>query len=176
MDINLKLEEIKELVLNLNIDDKEDFVRELYKWLFQLTYFYNTLVPKYNSISETQYYIKSELRPKAGQVAYFSLRRGYPKETYDDHWCYIVAVIGNKYLVVPTTSVKPDSNGINPMYELDIKIKDFENNCISRMQISDIRSIDAMRLVTSKKPCKYDVETDRKIILDKIREVIFLDK
>ena len=176
MDINLKLDDIKKLILNLNIDDKDDFVNELHKWLFQLTYFYNVLSLNYPSKSETQYYIKPELRPNVGQVAYFSLRRGYPKETYDDHWCYIVSIIGNKYIVVPTTSVKPDSNGINEKYEFDIKIKEFENDCISRMQISDIRAIDAMRLVTKREPCKYDVETDRKLILNKIKEVIFLDK
>lgn len=177
MDFETKLKCINKLIRELGVEDRENFVDELHKWLIQLTYFYNVLATKYPSVSSTQYYIKPKLRPSAGQIAYFSLRYGYPKETYNDHWCYIVSQVGNKYIVVPTTSVKPDSNHIEEKYEMDIKIKDFENDCISRLQISDIRAIDAMRLVTKRKPCcKYDVETDRTKIIKKIKEVIFLDK
>ena len=45
---------------------------------------------------------------------------GYPKETFDDHWCYILKDYGTKYLIIPTTSIKVDSGECNPLYEMDI--------------------------------------------------------
>lgn len=78
------------------------------------------LVKNGQSPSDVIYNLPPSERPREGQIAYINLRRGYPKETFDDHWCYILKDYGTKYLIIPTTSIKVDSGECNPLYEMDI--------------------------------------------------------
>lgn len=174
MNIDHKLAHIKSMLKKIRNYDVETFVDELDKWIYEISYFYNVIVKDGQNPSDIPYKIKPSKRPDEGQIAYFNLRRGYPKETFDDHWCYILKDFGNKYVVIPTTSVKPDSCACNDKYEMDIKIKDFTNNSMSRLQITDIRTVDTMRVCQSIEPNFYDVETDKNTIINKVKSVIFI--
>lgn len=141
--------------------DSEDFVEQLKFQVEQLSFFYDFLVKKQgNNPSKTFY--RPKKRPKEHQIAYFNLTRGFPKELYDVHWCYVFKDFGCKLLVIPTTSVKEDSKPCNPLYEKDIQIKDFTNGKISRLHIDDTRVVDLQRLIEDKGI--YDIETNRKDI------------
>lgn len=154
----------------INNFDKEGFANQLKYWLKELEFFYNRVVPIQTGNPSTSFYkISPSLRPKEGQVAFFNLRRGYPKEIYDGHYCYILKDFGLKYMVVPTTSVKDQSNA-NPHFEYDIEIRNFKNKLRSRLQISDIRTIDIQRY--NEKREVYSVITDRKIIVKEIQRIL----
>ncbi len=49
-------------------------------------------------------------------------------------------------MVIPTTSVKENSNPPNSKIEIDIKIKDFKNDKTSRLHLSDMRTVDIQRI------------------------------
>lgn len=175
--IDENIDSVKSMIKKLkHYPDKEKLAEEIQKWIFEISYFYNKIVKDDSNPDLIPYKIEPSIRPHEGQIAYFNLRRGYPKETFDDHWCYILKDFGNKYIIIPTTSVKSNSSKCNENYEMDIKIKDFENNLLSRLQLTDIRAIDAMRISKSLIPNAYDVETSRKDIISKINSVILLDK
>jgi hypothetical protein len=150
--------------------DVEGFVNDLKYWVNDLHYFYARIV-KNQDPKHVYYKITPSQRPKEGQIAYVNLRRGYPKELYDGHYCYILKDFGYKFLVIPTTSVKPNSSPLNPNFELDIEIKDFINTNETRLQISDIRSIDIQRINTGKGV--YDVITDKEYIAKGIKNILF---
>lgn len=65
-------------------------------------------------------------------------------------------------LVVPCTSIK--SSVCNPEFEMDIKIKMGNEYTSSRIQLSDIRSIDMQRLDLRKPFC--EVLTDKQDIVE----------
>lgn len=172
--INRKIGYIKKTIKGLqHYDDPCKLVDEIDKWLFELAYFYNKIVKDGQNPSEVIYNLPPSVRPKEGQIAYINLRRGYPKETYDDHWCYILKDYGSKYLIIPTTSIKPDSGKCNPLYEMDI----IDNTPAgkSRLHFTDMRSIDIMRVCKSIIPNSYDVVTDRKEILQKFQDLVLTD-
>ena len=108
-------------------------------------------------------------RPKVHQLAYFNIGRGFPKELMDGHWCYILKDMGYKMLVVPCTSLK--GTACNPEYEMDIKIKMGKQISNSRIQLSDLRTVDNQRLDLRKPFC--DVLTDEKEIKSFIEEHLF---
>lgn len=169
--IDSKIGFIKKTIKGLkNYDNPVKLVDEIDKWLYELSFFYNKVVKDGDDPSTVVYNIPPSQRPKEGQIAYINLRRGYPKETHDDHWCYILKDYGTKYLIIPTTSIKSNSLPCNPLYEMDIV--DNTPAGKSRLQFTDIRSIDAMRVCRSVSPNKYDVITDRKDILEKIKNLI----
>lgn len=175
--IDENIDNVKRMIKNLkHYPDKEKLAEEIQKWIYEISYFYNKIVKEGSNPDFISYKIEPSIRPKEGQIAYFNLRRGYPKETFDDHWCYILRDFGNKYIIIPTTSVKSNSSKCNENYEMDIKINNFENNSLSRLQLTDIRAIDTMRLSKSLFPNVYDVETPREKIIAKIKLVILLDK
>ena len=89
-----------------------------------------------------------KFRPKIHQLAYVNIGRGFPKELMDGHWCYILKDMGSKMLVIPTVSIKDSS--INEKYELDIDIVINNKPKKSRLQLSDIRSIDIQRIYGNK--------------------------
>jgi len=136
----------------------------------QLEYFYCNLVPKGTGDCNNTYY-KLNNRPKEHQLAYFNIGRGFPKELMDGHWCYILRDLGYKMLVVPCTSIKANSKPCNPNFEMDIEMINENSKCKSRIQLSDIRSIDIQRLDVRKKFC--EVITDRNKILDFVKLNIF---
>ncbi len=162
--------EATKILERINNYDKEGFANQLKYWLKELEFFYNKVVPNQTSDPSTSYYeIRPSSRPKEGQVAFFNLRRGYPKETYDGHYCYILKDFGIKYMVIPTTSVK-DKSKANADFEYDIIIKDFKNDLTTRLQISDTRAIDIQRFNENR--TVYDVITDRETIAKEIQRIL----
>jgi hypothetical protein len=167
------LNDVKQMLSTIRNYDANGFANQLKYWVKELHFFYNRIVPNQTNNPSTSFYeIPPAQRPKEGQVAYFNLRRGYPKELYDGHYCYVLKDFGSKYVIIPTTSVKSESSILNPNFEFDIKIKDFENDLTSRMQISDIRSVDIQRL--NGKRNIYDVETDREEIVKNVNRILSL--
>jgi hypothetical protein len=99
-------------------------------------------------------------------LIYVNLTRGFPKELYDVHYCYLLKDCGNKFIVIPTTtSIKSDSPKCNDNFEKDIEVID-GNPC--RLNIDDIRVIDFMRIIEYKG--YQDVKTSRKEILEFVKK------
>lgn len=174
--IDLKFEYLK--IFNkfnrLKNYDKEGFIYNLRQWIDDLYFFYNCIAVRADSLENAQkikYDLPKKKRPKEGQIAYFNIGRGYPKELYDGHWCYILKDLGNNFIVIPTTSIKPDNPNIDETKEMKIKIKDFEEDGESRLRINHIKSIDIMRI--HKEHAIYDVETDNEIIKENVKRILF---
>lgn len=130
-----------------------------------------------SDVSNVQYNLPVKERPKEGQVAFFYIENSYPKEIFNSHWCLVLKDFGSLMLVVPMTSVKSDSSEVYEPTEIDVKIKDFENDGISRLHVDQIFSADIMRIDKSK-PI-YDLDDDFEVVKNKIFERIFpkpLDK
>ncbi|EMS72176.1 hypothetical protein [Ruminiclostridium cellobioparum] len=173
MSIKDDMDESAKILDGIQNYDKDGFANQLKYWLKELEFFYNKVVPKQTGNPSTSFYeITKSIRPKEGQVAFFNLRRGYPKEVYDGHYCYILKDFGIKYLVIPTTSVK-DKSEANPEFEFDIKMKNFKNELITRLQISDIRAIDVQRF--NEKREVFNVITDKEIIVKEILRILSLN-
>ena len=170
MDIKKEMEDIADTIMSLKKYDKEGFVTQLKYLVGQLSFFYNRLVPAQGGDPSRTYY-KVKNRAKAGQIAYFNLTRGFPKETYDGHYCYIVRDCGVKFIVIPTTSVKAGSAEYNNDFEFDIKLNDFQNELTTRLHVDEIRTVDLQRMNERKKI--YDVLTDRETILKEINRILF---
>lgn len=169
--IDQKMGYIKKTIKGLkNYDSPCKLADEIDKWLSEISFFYNKIVQNGGNPSTAIYNLPPSQRPREGQIAYISLRRGYPKETYDDHWCYILKDYGTKYLIIPTTSIKPNSSACNPQYEMDIVDKTPSGK--SRLQFTDMRSIDIMRVCRSISPNSYDVITERKEILENLHKIL----
>lgn len=168
-----------------NYKNKKIFAEELLYWLEDLEHFYNIIVPGQtqpgDSPNPSKSFYNLSPRPSEGDVVYVNLRRGYPKEVYDGHYCYILKDFGTKYLVIPTTSVK-DNSVANPDFELDIKLGELKSgtkpslnpNSVTRLQISDIRTIDPQRI----KPKKgyFEVITDTNLIKKSVAKIINLNE
>lgn len=149
--------------------DLEGFCKDLQYIIDQNKFFYKNVVPKQTGNPSTSFYVPKNA-PAEHQVGYFNLTRGFPKELHGGHWCYIIKKFKTKYLIVPLTSVK-DRSCPNPMFEKDIHIIGFENNGVSRMQFSDIRTIDSQRLYVNK-GC-YNVYEEREEIMGTISKIIY---
>lgn len=119
-------------------------------WKHQLTasnFFYGTLVAKEpnHDANKTYYSLKTE--PKEHQLVYCQIGRGYSKELFDPHWCYLLKHCGTKLIVVPVTSIKQNSGTLTVPYEYDI-VED--NHIKARMHFDDIRCVDKMRVFEKK--------------------------
>lgn len=108
--------------------------------------------------------------PLEHQLLYVSLCRGFPKELYDGHWCYLLKDCGTKFLVIPTTSLKETSSTSEEAYYFDIEEID---GSISRLRFDEIRMIDKMRVITKDKPYR-DIKTNRKTIEQKFLDFLNL--
>ena len=151
---------------HINQYDKEGFIKDLSYQIGQLEFFHNNVTRNQTGNPSTSYF-KPKKSPEAHQIAYFNLTNGFPKELRGGHWCYIVKRSKSKFLVIPCTSVK-DGKLADPDYQVDIEIDNFENDKITRLQISDMRGIDAQRLYINKG--FYDVVTERNVIMNKVYE------
>ena len=151
---------------HINQYDKEGFIKDLSYQIGQLEFFHNNVTRNQTGNPSTSYF-KPKKSPEAHQIAYFNLTNGFPKELRGGHWCYIVKRSKSKFLVIPCTSVK-DGKLADPDYQVDIEIDSFENDKITRLQISDMRGIDAQRLYINKG--FYDVVTERNVIMNKVYE------
>lgn len=163
--IDQKMGYIKKSIKNLkHYDNPVKLAIEIDKWICDLSFFYNNLVHDNTNSANTYYKIPPSNRPREGQLAYIDLRRGYPKEARDVHWCYILKDYGSKYIIIPSTSIKYNSSPCNTDCEMDIA--DNTPNGTSRLHFADTRSIDIMRVNTTVQPNFYDVTTPRKCIID----------
>lgn len=84
-------------------------------------------------------------RPKVHQLAYFNIGRGLPKELMDGHWCYVLKDLGSKMIIIPVVSIKDVP--LNSKYEMDIEVEFLKK---SRLQLSDIRTVDVQRVYEKK--------------------------
>jgi hypothetical protein len=119
-------------------------------WKHQLTasnFFYKTLVGKEpnHDANKTYYSLKTE--PKEHQLIYTQIGRGYSKELFDPHWCYVLKHCGTKFIVIPVTSIKSDSSTPVVPYEYDIEE---DGDVKGRMHLDDIRCVDKMRVIENK--------------------------
>lgn len=171
-DLEGNIEELKNYLNKLDesgLYNAEKYSRSLLHQTSQLSYFYCSLV-KDGSPSDTYYHVHK--RPKEHQMAYFNIGRGFPKELMDGHWCYIVKDLGYKMLIIPCTSIKKESSPLNPHFEKDLTVID-DHGLIthSRMQLTDLRTVDIQRL-DCRKPF-YTVCDDREEIRNFIIEHLF---
>lgn len=171
-DLEGNIEELKNYLNKLDesgLYDAEKYSRSLLHQTSQLSYFYCSLV-KDGSPSDTYYHVHK--RPKEHQMAYFNIGRGFPKELMDGHWCYIVKDLGYKMLIIPCTSIKKELSPLNPHFEKDLTVID-DHGLIthSRMQLTDLRTVDIQRL-DCRKPF-YTVCDDREEIRNFIIEHLF---
>lgn len=140
--------------------DVEKLTFSLVHQVKQLEYFY-CHVSKDKDNSRTNYAIKK--RPSIHELAYFNLGRGFPKELMDGHWCYILKDWGTKMLVIPATSIKETEIDNISEYELDINSYDDNIKRVSRLQFSDIRTVDIQRIDLRKSFFKTDEDTIKEI-------------
>ena len=94
-----------------------------------------------------------------------------PKELRDGHWCYVVKDFGVKMLIVPCTSLKEDSKGVDERFQKDIEIVCEGKVMHVRLQISEMRCVDVMRL-DERKPF-YEVISPQEDIHQYIASRIF---
>ena len=171
-DLEGNIEELKNYLNKLDesgLYDAEKYSRSLLHQTSQLSYFYCSLV-KDGSPSDTYYHVHK--RPKEHQMAYFNIGRGFPKKLMDGHWCYIVKDLGYKMLIIPCTSIKKESSPLNPHFEKDLTVIDDHGTIThSRMQLTDLRTVDIQRL-DCRKPF-YTVCDDREEIRNFIIEHLF---
>ena len=165
------MREIEKSMENLRVSgiyDVDKYACSLKHQTSQLEFFYCNLVKDQN-FDETFYYLNK--RPKEGQIAYFNIGRGFPKELMDGHWCYILKDLGYKAIVIPTTSIKEDSKECNEHYEMDILVRNKKRILESRIQLSEIRSVDLQRIDSRKR--YRSVVTPRQEILEFVRKNLF---
>lgn len=174
MDREAEFEEIKKIVFGIKHYDVDGFILELKKWVEDLAFFYNEIVKDGENPSSVSYRLSKSNKPEVGEMAFIKLRRGYPKELYNSHWCYILRDTGNSFIVIPSTSVKKDSSHCDERFEMDIEIDDFINDCVTRLQITQIRCVDYARVSTSGKN-HYKVLTNKDDIIKQINKVLFSD-
>jgi len=119
-------------------------------WKHQLTaanFFYGKLVKKEPSQDANKVYYSLKTEPKEHQLVYTQIGRGYSKELFDPHWCYVLKHCGTKLIVIPVTSIKSDSGTPVAPYEYDIEE---DGGIKGRMHLDDMRCIDKMRIIEKK--------------------------
>jgi len=119
-------------------------------WRHQLTsanFFYGTLVKNSPSHDANQVYYSLKTEPKEHQLVYVQIGRGYSKELFDPHWCYVLKHCKTKLIVIPVTSLKSTSGTAVAPYEYDITES---TGRTGRLHFDDIRCIDKMRIVEKK--------------------------
>lgn len=158
----------------INFFDLTSFSYNFSRMVDNIFFFNNSLCAtcqNESEVSNVQYKLSAQNRPMEGQVAFFYIENSYPKEIFNSHWCLVLKDFGSLMLVIPMTSVKPDSSDIYKPTEIDVKIKNFSNETVSRLHIDQIFSADIMR-VDKSKPI-YDLEDDFENIKFEINKRIF---
>lgn len=110
---------------------------------------------------------KQPLEFQEGDMVYVQLDVGFPNEMCFGHWCYVVKELRDKILVVPSTSVK---DGCPCKYEMDINVTLDGRRMKSRLNFSETRVIDKMR-IDCRKP-KMKAECSLVFIKYKLKEFI----
>lgn len=159
-----------ETLQSTNRYDVDALLYSLSYQMKQLNYFYKDLIDKQGTGDANKTYYNLSPNPSEHQIIYVSLCRGFPKELYDGHWCYVLKHCGTKLLVIPITSLKETSSTDEQSYYYDIEE---ERNVKVRLRFDEIRMIDKMRVVTKDKPYR-SVITERKDIEKKFMEFLNL--
>lgn len=162
-----RMKSLGEKLEKLNTYDHQGFVKQLEYWVGQMEFFYNVL-SKGKDPDTVFYKVKPAQRPQEGQIAYFNLTRGFPKELYDGHFCYILKDFGYKFTVIPVTSLKDDSSECDPKFQMDIEIDGIDDG---RLQCSDLRTVDLQRINTTKGI--YNIITPKEDIIEKVKGILF---
>jgi hypothetical protein len=153
--------------IDLDLYDVNSFLSSMVRTATGLQFFHERCLIQNKKPHEMVYHPKEIAQEN--QVVFVDLGRGFPKETFDGHWCYILRNFGVKALVIPTTSVK-DNSKPNPNFEIDILIKDFgKNDCLSRLHVDDLRAIDIQR-IDDRKPF-YNLVTNKEYIVSEINRI-----
>lgn len=174
MDINKEMHKQINKIMKLKNFDTISFYYNFKRLVYNLDKFHNNIgsnAKNKHELSEIKYDIKGKT-PKEGQVAYFFIENSYPKEIFNSHWCLVLKDLGNILVVIPLTSIKPNSKKVDPNRETIIKIKNFEEKGCSKLKINQIFSADLMRFDGSRKI--YDLQTDFKYVKDKIKNILNL--
>lgn len=137
--------------------DIEKFVQALRYHISELSFFYNHMVPQEHEKSNIN-------KAEEGQIALFELARSF--EFYETHYCYILKELKEKYIVIPVTPVKKDTEEIDAGSEMDIFVKEFKDNDKLRLHINELRIIDIQRL--DKEKATFNVVNSRQEILKKV--------
>lgn len=163
-NISNNLININKSLINLNSTeyDVEKYTKAIAWQTKELEYYYCHLANN----GFTNY--KLHKKPKVHQLAYINIGRGFPKELMDGHWCYVLKDFGSKMLVIPTVSIKNEP--LNEKYEMDIDISINDKKTKSRLQLSDIRTIDIQRIYEKKG--YLNVHTASTIIKNRINKLL----
>lgn len=89
-----------------------------------------------------------------GDMVYVNLDVGFPREMCFGHWCYVVKKFRDKMLVIPSTSVKDDCTVST---EMDIHVVINGKKTKSRLNFSELRTVDKMRIDPRKSVAKPQV-------------------
>jgi hypothetical protein len=170
MNIDEEMQKITTKLKQIVKYDTIGFIYDLKTLVGQLYNFHNELIPQEELNGNNTYFHPPKV-PKVHQIAYFNLGHGYPKELYGGHWCYVVSDFKYKFLIIPTTSVKPNSSKLNPDFEIKIEAKNFKNDLETRMQVTDMRIVDLHRIHVKKE--LYDVTTDKKYVQNELKRILF---
>ena len=87
-------------------------------------------------------------------MVYVNLDVGFPHEMCFGHWCYVVKKFRDKMLVIPSTSVKDDCTVST---EMDIRVVINGKKTKSRLNFSELRTVDKMRIDPRKYVAKPQV-------------------
>lgn len=169
MDIDTRMSKITAKLKTIVKYDIDGFLYDLGQLVNDLHFFHNKLIPDTDANGDNTFY-RPKQRPKEHQIAYFNLGHNYPKELYGGHWCYILKDFKYKMLIIPTTSVKPDSSPLDPNFEIKIEADGFFNDLETRVQVSDMKVVDIQRLYDSKG--FFDVSTNKEYIKTELHKII----
>lgn len=173
MNFRQELDKINGKLLSIKNFDLESFIYN-YRRMVNSIYHFNNVIGKDISnkqdLSRISYNLKGITRPSEGNICYFYIENSYPKEIYNSHWCLILKDFGNTMLVVPLVSIKPTSSIFDRTCEINVKIKDFEEEGCSKLKIHQIFSADIMRINPNKNV--YYLQTDFEYVKSKIKELI----
>ena len=166
---NQKLDRLQDQIRNLDeVYDAQTYLEALLHQTGQLDYFYRNYEP--NDV-----YRLGGRRPEKGEVAYFNLDAGFPKELQGGHWCYVLNDMNSKMLVVPLCSVKAEmlqTGAVVHNKYIEYVNLTFGNgiSTVSKMSYSDMRSIDIQRIDLRKPFARID--RCRQDIVDKVLHIL----
>lgn len=138
-----KLGRLAKELHNTGFYDVSLLINGLYHMLTKNLYFYGPYTASHPSKDPCKAIYDLNDEPNEHQLVSVKLGAGYAKEIRGPHWCYVYKKAGPKLIVIPVTSIKPNSRPVRAPYEIDIEESD---GTIARMHLDDIRSIDKMRV------------------------------
>lgn len=175
MDYKKELDCISSTIMSIQNFDTKNFIFNYKNMVNQIAHFYNRIAKDAKNpqeASEVKYDLPKDNLPRVGQVAYFQIEHSYPKEIFNGHWCLVLNDFGNTMLVIPLTSIKPTSKPVDENIEMEIQIKDFEEDGTSKLKIHQMFCADLMRIDKRKKI--YNLETSFEEVKNKIKDSIGL--